>query len=68
MTDQTRDADRDIADALEDLYDMVREQADAEHEDSRRGGILKTMRTLLERPRRAAGLLTSSQESGERAL
>ena len=55
----TREVDREIADMLEQLFETVSRQAEAEQQDARRGGILQSLRSLLEQPRRAATMLAA---------
>jgi len=59
----SQDVDRNIAERLEQLYVVVRDQAAAERDDSRRGGILESLKALLEQPRRAANLLTTHNDA-----
>ena len=52
--ESVREIDARIASTLKSVHSLVVEQADAEHNDNRRSGILSSLELLRDRPPRAA--------------
>jgi len=58
MDYQERTSDREIAETLDRIHNMVVREARAEQSDQRRNGVLNSVASQLQRPVHAARLLT----------